>query len=69
LPWEIKNFVICSASDGIYNFILYQGKTTEFDQNSLKQFGLGGTVVLTFAQTLEINKHNINECSNIFISK
>lgn len=43
----------------MYNFILYQGKDTEFDQHFLKQFGLGGTLVLTLAQTLEINKHFI----------
>jgi len=56
-PWGIKNFVMCGASGLMYNFILYQGKATEFDQHFLKQFGLGGTVVLTLAQTLEINKH------------
>ncbi|KAF0727150.1 piggyBac transposable element-derived protein 3-like [Aphis craccivora] len=34
-------------------------KDTEFDQHFLKQFGLGGTLVLTLAQTLKINKHFI----------
>ncbi|KAL4142153.1 hypothetical protein QTP88_004670 [Uroleucon formosanum] len=56
-PWGIKNFVMCGASGLMYNFVLYQGKATEFDQHFLKQFGLGGTVVLTLVQTLEINKH------------
>jgi len=37
-PWGTKHFVMCGASGLMYNFILYQGKTTEFDQNFLKQF-------------------------------
>ncbi|KAL4111887.1 hypothetical protein QTP88_015763 [Uroleucon formosanum] len=40
-PWGIKNFVMCGASGLMYNFVLYQGKATEFDQHFLKQFGLG----------------------------
>ncbi|KAL4126171.1 hypothetical protein QTP88_010397 [Uroleucon formosanum] len=34
--WGIKNFVMCGASGLMCNFILYQGKTTEFDQQFLK---------------------------------
>lgn len=57
-PWGIKNFVMCLCASGLmYNFVLYQGKTTEFDQHFLKKFGLGGTVVLTLSQTLIMNKH------------
>lgn len=41
----------------MYNFVLYQGKATEFNKHFFKQFVSGGTVVLTVAQTLEINKH------------
>lgn len=56
-PWGIKNYVMCGASGLMYDFILYQGKGTELEQVLLKQFGLGGAVVITLFQRLQINKH------------
>jgi hypothetical protein len=40
-----------------YNILLYQGATTELNQNIQKKFGLGASVVLHLIQHLEKNRH------------
>jgi hypothetical protein len=45
-PWGVKIFVLTSECGIIYDFILYQGSSTELDQNQLKSFGFGTSVVL-----------------------
>lgn len=56
-PWGIKNFLLCSSKEMVYNMLLYQGSTTEIDPNMLKKFGLGASVVLKLVEGLEKNKH------------
>lgn len=56
-PWGIKIFVLASECGIIYDFILYQGSSTEFDQNKLKIFRFGASVVLFLVQTLKEKTH------------
>lgn len=56
-PWGIKAFFLCGSSGMVYNILLYQGNTTEIDQNILKTFGLGAIVVLHLTKYVEKNKH------------
>lgn len=56
-PWGIKIFVLASECGIIYDFILYQGSSTELDQNKLKIFGFGASVVLFLVQTLKEKTH------------
>ncbi|KAJ3641828.1 hypothetical protein Zmor_028301 [Zophobas morio] len=51
-PWGIKMFALCGRSGMMYDFIIYQGGSTEFDQNILKKFGLGATVVFHLSQRI-----------------
>lgn len=36
-PWGIKAFLLCGESGMTYNILLYQGATTELDQNIQKK--------------------------------
>jgi len=56
-PWSVKMFVLASESGMIYDFILYQGSSTELDKNDLKIFGFKASVVLFLAQTLKEKSH------------
>jgi hypothetical protein len=55
-PWGIKAFLLCGSSGMVYNILLYQGNTTEIDQNILKKFGLGASVILHLTKYVEKNK-------------
>jgi hypothetical protein len=41
-PWGIKMYLLCGA-DLIYNFVIYQGSTTELNQDIQKTYSLGGS--------------------------
>jgi len=56
-PWGIKAFLLCGSCGMVYNIILYQSNTTDIDQNILKTFGLGASVVLHLTKYVEKNKH------------
>lgn len=45
-PWGLKVFVLCGESGIVYDLIMYQGKSTEFDRENLQTFGLGPSIVL-----------------------
>lgn len=49
-PWGIKVFLLCGKSGLAYNFILYQGKSTEIDRNIMSRYGLGASIVLHLSQ-------------------
>ncbi|XP_022174122.1 piggyBac transposable element-derived protein 3-like [Myzus persicae] len=51
-PWGVKIFVLASENGMIYDFILYQGSSTELSQHNLNLFGLGASVVLHLVHTL-----------------
>ncbi|PNF34042.1 hypothetical protein B7P43_G03481 [Cryptotermes secundus] len=52
-PWGIKMYMLCGKSGQAYDFILYQGASTEFQESLLKAFGQGPTVVLQLAQRIK----------------
>lgn len=56
-PWGIKIFILAGESGIVYDFIIYQGATTEFDESTQKKLGLGGAVVLYLTKTVKENSH------------
>lgn len=52
-PWGVKIFVLASENGMIYDFILYQGSSTELSQDNLHLFGLGASVVLHLVHTVK----------------
>jgi len=56
-PWGIKNVLLCGQSGLVYNLLLYQGSSTQIDENMQKNFGLGGAIVLKLVENLKPNKH------------
>ncbi|XP_046998375.1 piggyBac transposable element-derived protein 3-like [Schistocerca americana] len=52
-PWGIKMYMLCGNSAQAYDFILYQGASTEFQTSLLKEFGRGPTVVLQLSQRIK----------------
>lgn len=53
IRWGIKIFMICGQSGMLYDFIIYQGATTEI-KPELKQFGLGASVVMQLSQSIKL---------------
>ncbi|XP_049845465.1 piggyBac transposable element-derived protein 3-like [Schistocerca gregaria] len=59
-PWGIKMYMLCGKTGEAYDFILYQGTSTEFQIYLLKEFGQDSTVVLQLAQRIKNQMgHNI----------
>lgn len=55
-PWGIKLFALCGRSESLYDFLLYQGATTELDKDQQDVFGLGASVVLKLTERItEVN--------------
>lgn len=59
IKWGIKNLVLCGKSGLAYDFICYQGSTTEFDSKMLSTFGLGATMVLHLASRIDRRGHKL----------
>lgn len=51
-PWGINLYLLCGESGLVYDFLLYQGSTTELHENIQKKFGLGGAVILKLTMQL-----------------
>lgn len=56
-PWGIKMFLMCGSSGIVYDFIMFQGKSTGLDINAQNVFGQGGAIVMQFAERLKQNTH------------
>lgn len=56
-PWGIKLFALCGTSGIMYDFIIYQGSTTELAPDQQEVFGLGASVVLKLTE--RINEKNV----------
>lgn len=56
-PWGIKLYLLCGESGLVYDFLLYQGSTTELNENIQKKFGLGGAVILKLTMELKKKRH------------
>lgn len=48
-PWGVKVFMLCGASGVVYDFIVYQGSTTELSSENKQTFGVTGAFVLHLA--------------------
>lgn len=57
-PWGIKNFLLCGNNGLAYDFLLYQGKTTEYDE-TMKDFGVGAAVTLKLCDRIEKVGHSL----------
>lgn len=44
-PWGVKIFMICGKSGLIYDFIIYQGATTNLDRNDVLKYGASAAYV------------------------
>jgi hypothetical protein len=51
-PWGIQVFAICGKSGLLYDFIIYQGATSELDKMEKGVFGLAGAVVSKLSQRI-----------------
>ncbi|XP_008189593.1 piggyBac transposable element-derived protein 3-like [Acyrthosiphon pisum] len=56
-PWGIKIFLLCGESGIVYNMILYQGMSTNINEELQKNFGLGGAIVVCLTQNISENRH------------
>lgn len=56
-PWGIKLFLMCGSSGIVYDFLIFQGSTTELDPNIQKNFGEGECVVMQFIERLKRDRH------------
>lgn len=59
IKWGAKNLVLCGKSGLAYDFVCYQGSTTEFDPRMLDKFGSGATMVLHLAQRIQNSGHKL----------
>lgn len=59
IKWGVKNLVLCGKSGLAYDFVVYQGSTTEFDSKSLDTFGSGATMVLHLAKRIHEPGHKL----------
>lgn len=50
--WGLKVFLLCGESGIPYDFILYQGSTTEISAEMLNEFGFGASIVLHLSQRI-----------------
>lgn len=60
IKWGVKNLVLCGKSGLAYDFVVYQGSTTEFDSKSLDTFGSGATMVLHLVNRIDKPGHSIS---------
>ncbi|XP_068084817.1 piggyBac transposable element-derived protein 3-like [Anabrus simplex] len=58
-PWGVKLFALCGKSGLAYDFLLYQGSTTELDQAALKSYGLGPSVILHLCNRISLPGHEL----------
>lgn len=65
-PWGIKIFALCGTSGIMYDFIIYQGSTTELNPDQQEVLGLGASVVLKLCE--RIGEKNIQLYYDNFFS-
>lgn len=51
-PWGIEIFVLSGQTGWVYDFLVYQGSTTETNKEMLAKFGLGAAIVLKQSETV-----------------
>ncbi|XP_017468501.1 PREDICTED: piggyBac transposable element-derived protein 3-like [Rhagoletis zephyria] len=45
-PWGIKLYVLCGKSGMLYDFIAYQGSSTEIEPSLINKHGFGASITL-----------------------
>ncbi|KAJ8879173.1 hypothetical protein PR048_019779 [Dryococelus australis] len=50
--WDVKIFILCGKNGMCYDFLIYQGSTTEIDPACIRQFGLGAVIVISLSNRL-----------------
>jgi hypothetical protein len=58
-PWGIKVFLLCGKSGMPYDFLIYQGGTTEINQKMVQKFGFGGAIVLHLSKRISNPGHKL----------
>lgn len=51
-PWGVKIFALYGKSGLLYDFIIYQGSTTELDEEKSELFGLGSATVMKLCERI-----------------
>ncbi|KAG5896871.1 hypothetical protein JTB14_017685 [Gonioctena quinquepunctata] len=67
-PWGLKLFILCGKSGYAYDFIFYHGKTTGLNENNLKKYGQGASVVLHLSRRIGTEKGHRLYYDNYFSS-
>jgi len=52
-PWGFKLFMLCGQRGLVYDFLIYQGSSTEIPKADSEKFGYGGAVVLKLSNNLK----------------
>lgn len=67
-PWGVKAYLLCGESGLVYDFIVYQGKTTPLKPELTKNFGVTGAVVLQLSERITNNENYKLYADNFFTS-
>lgn len=58
-PWGVKVYFLCGKSGMAYDFLIYQGATTELSEQSKKVLGHGAAVVTHLCQVIQNPNHKL----------
>ncbi|KAL2076345.1 hypothetical protein ACEWY4_028046 [Coilia grayii] len=58
-PWGVKVYFLCGKSGLAYDFLIYQGATTELSDQSKKILGHGAAVVTHLCQRIQNPNHKL----------
>ncbi len=58
-PWGVKIYFLCGKSGLAYDFLIYQGATTELSERSKKVLGHEASVVTHLCQRIQTPNHKI----------
>jgi hypothetical protein len=58
-PWGVKIYFLCGKSGLAYDFLIYQGATTELSEQSKKVLGHGAGVVAHLCQRIQNPNHKL----------
>ncbi|KAL0195343.1 hypothetical protein M9458_008915, partial [Cirrhinus mrigala] len=58
-PWGVKMYFLCGKSGLAYDFLIYQGATTELSEQSKKVLGHGASIVTHLCQRIQAPNHKI----------
>nr|CAI5851207.1 unnamed protein product [Callosobruchus analis] len=65
-PWGIKSFLLCGSSGLVYDFVVYQGKTTPLNGEEVANYGIAGGVVLKLCERIPSDQNYKLFADNFF---